>query len=480
VVEETTTSGDITRTAARGAIALGLRQIIVKVSTLVAGIILARILEPAEFAIWGITNYVLTFLTSFGDAGLGASLIRQPHAPEEKDYQAIFTLQQSMVFTVVLAAWAVSPWLTGLYDLAPHNVWIFRCVALSLLLTSFMVIPQIRLERKLGFDKLSIVEISQSLIYNGSVVLLALNGLKELSFGVALLLRALVGVALVYWVSPWKITWLWDWPRIRSHLGFGLPFQGAKIVGLLKDLVNPAFFAVIAGTTAVGYINWATMVMNYPLLAVALLERLYMPLFARLAHDRENFNRVLHKIVSVSSLVVYTLSALLFVFRYEITTTVFGTQWLEALVLALPFVLISVILTPISIATNVLNALGHSNLIFWTMIASALCTWLVGGFSVVYFGWQAWGWANLAVTLLYLWLLVPVTRYTSFSWLNALTLPLIIALATGGLATALATFLPWTVALGSSLLAAAGASYKLWLGALRTLWSSRGSSRANP
>jgi O-antigen/teichoic acid export membrane protein len=473
VVEETATSGDITRKAARGAVALGLRQVVVKVSTVLAGIILARMLEPAEFAIWGITTYVLSFLTSFGDAGLGASLIRQPNPPEEKDYQAIFTVQQIMISVVIIIFWFVSPWLTTIYELPPQGVWIFRCVALSLLLTSFMVVPQIRLERKLGFDKLAIVEVAQSLVFSGSVVLFALSGLEELSFGLALLLRSLVGVLLVYWVNPWKLKWRWDWPRVRSHLAFGLPFQGAKIVGLLKDLVNPAFFAVVAGTTAVGYINWATMVMNYPLLAVSLLERLYMPLFARLAHDMESFNRVLHRIVSLLGLIVYTLSALLFVFRYEITVTVFGTQWLEALVLALPFVLISVILTPTFVAMSVLNALGHSKLIFWVMVASALGTWLIGGVGAVAFGWQSWGWANLIVNVIYFWLLAFVTRYTGFRWLNALALPLMIAVASGGLAAALALFLPWAVALGLGLLAAVGVSYKLWLGVLRMLWSMR-------
>lgn len=472
VVEpEGTTPTNITRKAARGAVALGLRQLFVQGSNVVAGIVLARILEPAQFALWGIVMFVLTFLTTFGDAGLGASLIRQQHEPEEKDYRAIFTIQQLMVLAVVIVFWFSSPWLTQLYKLPAQDVWVFRFIALSLLLTSFMVIPQIRLERHLAFEKLAIVEVAQAMIYNGSAIIFALLGLGELSFGIALLLRSFGGLVLVYWINPWHLGWLWDWPNIRAHLAFGLPFQGSKIVNLVKDLIGPTFFAVYAGTTAVGYINWATMVMNYPLLAVLLLQRLYMPLFARLADDMNRFRAVLYKIVSLLTLVVYTLSALVFVFRYEITVTVFGTQWLGALVLFLPFALISVILAPATIAMSVLNALGHSRSVFWVTVALTGATWLIGATSVAQLGWQTWGWANLAVHLLYLVLLFLVSRYTGFRWLNSLLASIIIATLAAGLAALCKMFMPWQFALALGSLTAAGSSYKLWWQTLNTLRS---------
>jgi O-antigen/teichoic acid export membrane protein len=471
VVEETATAQSLTRSAARGAVALGLRQLFVQGSNVAAGVVLARILEPAQFALWGIVMFVLTFLTTFGDAGLGASLIRQRHEPEEKDYRAIFTVQQLMVAVVVIVFWLLAPWLTELYKFPAQDVWVFRFIALSLLLTSFMVIPQIRLERQLAFDKLAVVEVAQAVIYNGSAILFALLGLGELSFGIALLLRSMVGAILAYWINPWQLGWLWDWPSVRAHLAFGLPFQGAKIVNLLKDLIGPTFFVVYAGTTAVGYINWASMVMNYPLLAVLLLQRLYMPLFARLADDMNRFRQVLHKIVSLLALAVYTLSALVFVFRYEITVTVFGTQWLEALVLFLPFALISVILAPSTIAMSALNALGHSRSVFWVTVALTGATWLIGATSVAQLGWQTWGWANLVVHLLYLWLLVLVSRYTGFRWWKALLVPTLIAVICAGIAALCKTFLPWPLALSLGVLTAGGSSYKLWWQALRTFRS---------
>jgi O-antigen/teichoic acid export membrane protein len=459
----------IARSATRGALALGLRQLFVQGANIVSGIILARILQPAEFALWGIVTFVLTFLVAFGDAGLAASLVRQQKEPEERDYQAIFTVQQAMVVSVAIVFWLLSFKITELYKLPPQDVWLFRFIALAFVLTSFMVIPQAKLERHLSFDKLAVVEISQALIYNSLAIILALNGVGALSFGIALLLRSLTGAILAYAASPWRLGLVWDWIKVQPHVAFGLHYQGSMIFNLLKDLITPTFIAFYIGTTAVGYINWARMVVNYPLIAVVLLQRLYMPLFARLTGNMEYFKQVLHKIITLICLVVYTLSFLVFAFQNEITITVFGTKWIEAQILFFPLMLVSLILAPAIIAMSALNALGHSKIVFFTTIFITFATWLIGATAVAKFGWQAWGWANLVIHLLYLNMILSLTRFTGLNWLKTLTLPTFIAIFGTVIALILKPFLPWSVALALGLLVSIIASYKLWWNALRVL-----------
>ncbi|MDX2006524.1 MAG: oligosaccharide flippase family protein [Meiothermus sp.] len=463
---ESVNSTQIARSAARGAVALGIRQLLVQGSNVATGIVLARILAPSEFALWGIITFVLSFLIAFGDAGLAASLVRQQKEPHERDYQAIFTVQQILVLGVAAVFWLLAPWIAELYKLSPQDVWVFRFVAVALVLTSLMVIPQAKLERNLAFDKLAVVEVSQALVYNVSTILLALNGMGALSFGLALLLRSLTGAVLAYWVSPWHLRLIWDWGRVQPHLAFGLPFQGSKLVNLLKDLISPTFFVLYVGTTAVGYINWATMVTNYPLLAVTLLQRLYLPVFARLA-GRTEFNQALHRIVTVILLLVYVASLLVFVFRREITTSVFGEQWLEALVVVPPLILISFILAPAIIAMSALNALGYSRTVFLTNISVAVATWLIGTLSIMQFGWQGWGWANFAIHCLYLPLLSFVSRRTGFNWWPSLIYPILIATGAALVGAIAKTIMPWWVALGLSLFAAVVLSHRVWLEALK-------------
>src|SRR5579875_1921356 len=143
---------------------------------ILGAIFLARLLTPAEFGIYAIIVFIRGFLTAFSDAGLAASLIRQPVEPDEEDYRAIFTFQQMMVLGVAVPFWLACPLVAHLYKLPVHDAWVFRLVDLSLLCSSFQVIPSTKLERDLAFHKIAVIEISMALVFNGVSVFLSYQG----------------------------------------------------------------------------------------------------------------------------------------------------------------------------------------------------------------------------------------------------------------------------------------------------------------
>ncbi|HMA96136.1 MAG TPA: oligosaccharide flippase family protein, partial [Polyangiaceae bacterium] len=110
-VETKTSTQQIARSAVLGAAALAVRQVVVQLFNLGGNIVLARELSPREYGFFGIIQFLLSFLTSFGDVGLGASLVRQEKEPEERDYRAVFTFQQLLVLAVVLIVIVVAPFL---------------------------------------------------------------------------------------------------------------------------------------------------------------------------------------------------------------------------------------------------------------------------------------------------------------------------------------------------------------------------------
>src|SRR5690242_14074094 len=219
--------------------ALGVRQGLNVAMASVGGILLARLLSPSEFGLFAVVTFLLTFLITFGDAGLAASLVRQASEPAEEDYQAVFTFQQVMVVSVVLIFWLAAPAIASAYHLPRHDSTVFRLLSLSLLFTSFQVIPAARLERHLSFEKLALVEVVMSFIFYGSAVGLAWKGFGALSFAIAIIARSLAGAILVNIASPWPIRWRWDWARARVHLRFGVPYQGVGFLSLLTSSVTP-------------------------------------------------------------------------------------------------------------------------------------------------------------------------------------------------------------------------------------------------
>jgi O-antigen/teichoic acid export membrane protein len=383
--------------AIRGAAALGIRQVLVQGLNALAGVVLARSLSPSEFGLYGIMAFVLTFLVAFGDVGLGASLIRDAEEPADEDYRAVFTAQQLLVVVVVVVAWLVSPQLARAYHLPPHQAILFRLVACSLFLTSFQVIPSVRLERHLAFQKLAAVEVTQAIVYSGVTISAAFAGLGPLSFALGLLSRSLAGAVIINWVSPWRIGWHWDLIRIRKHLRFGIPYQGIAFTSLLKDSITPVLVGFALGTSEVGYINWAQMVAAYPVAALMVLPRVYLPAFARLQLHREALSQFVEQVLRATNALVAPVAILTLVSIEPLTRHVFGQKWLVALPLYYLLWAANLFVPTATPLLALLNALGHSRTAFKFALIWMLGTWVVGGPLILMFGRIGYGIANLSI-----------------------------------------------------------------------------------
>lgn len=404
-----------------GALALGIRQVLVQGTRIIGGIFLARLLTPAEFGIYAIVLYLQTFLTAFGDAGLAASLIRQHEEPKTADYRAVFTIQQILVLVLTLLMWLAAPWIASKYHLTQQDAWLFRLVALSFLATSFMVVPLVRLERHLAFHKVAVVESAQAIVFNVFAVYFAWRGLGAYAFVWALLLRSLVGTVLANWISPWQIGWHWDWPLIRAHMSFGLPYQGIQVTSLLKDSISPVFIGLLLGTADVGYVTWASMIAAYPVLVLFVLQRLYMPAFARLQHHREQLVALAENVIWATNAIAAPLSILTLVMIVPITTVIYGTKWLVALPYFYLFWLANLFVPTATPAMGLLNALGKSKTALLFAVIWMAGTWIIGAPLILLYGAIGFAIASLIVQFSNFWLYRAAQRQVPFRLFSVIT-----------------------------------------------------------
>jgi O-antigen/teichoic acid export membrane protein len=445
--------GAVVRKAVHSVMALGLRQVLNVGMSSLGGILLARLLSPSEFGLFAVVTFLLTFLMTFGDAGLAASLVRQAHEPAEEDYQAVFTVQQVLVVSVVVLFWLVSPWVAAGYHLPRHDSWVFRLVALSLLCTSFQVIPAARLERHLSFEKLAMIEVAMTFVFYSTAVGLAWKGVGPLSFAIAMVARSLTGAILVNRVSPWRIRWHWDWERARVHLKFGVPYQGIGFISLLTSSFTPFFIGLLLGAGSVGYINWAQMVSGYPVLALMVLQRVYLPAFARLQLHREELSQFVEQVVRATNVLAAPGAILTLVSIEPITKLVFGQKWLPALPLFYLLWGANLFVPTATPLIALLNALGHSRTAFNFALMWLLGTWVLGVPLILAFGTIGFGIAGLCINATNLILYRVAQSHLRFRILQMIVPAWCVALMTGLAIYCLIHFWPATglVGLGSYL-----------------------------
>ena len=424
-------SARVTRHFASSVLSLGVRQVFVQGSTLLGSLLLARMLSPTEFGLYAVAMFWLSFLSTFGGTGFAANLIRQPSEPTLADYRSVFSIQLVMVLGLTTMFWLAAPTLATMYRLSTNGIWLFRLIALSLLTTALIVIPQVQLERHLDFSKLARIEVAQAITFNVTAVYLAWRGWGVLSFGIAMLLRAVIGATLANWIKPWAMRWHWDLARAKPHLAFALPFQGAQFISVIKDSISPIFIGLLLGAGAVGYVNWAGMIAAYSLLALMVLQRIYLPAFSRLQYQVSALGAFVERILLVTNATTAPFAILTLVLIGPFTHLLFGDKWLPAIPIFYLLWAANIFVPSATPLYSLLNATGHARKALGFSMLWMVGTWLLGAPLIMGFGTIGFAIANLLVQLSNFWLYRVAKGIVKFRMLPAVVPAWMMAIAMG-------------------------------------------------
>lgn len=410
--------GQLTQKAARGAAALGMRQVLTYGAHILGGVILARMLSPSEFGFYAIVSLLLAFLNIFGGTGFAADLIRVSDEPTLQAYRAVFTAQQMIVGAICVAVWFAAPQISTLYNQHQNGVFFFRLTAVSLMLTSLMVIPQVRMERQFAFEKLALIEVSQAISFNAIAILFAWRGFGILAFAIGLIARSAIGAILANIISPWAVGFHLNHRGLKSHMAFGITLQSGQVLAMVKDSINPVFVGMFLGATQMGYATWAMTFASYPALLLVPVQRLYLPFFARLQDDSRGLSLFVPRALWIANVILAPLTVFSVAVARPITSIIFGEKWLVALPLFYCLSAVNISASSSTVLLGLLNALGKPRLSLRIIFLAMVVTWLLGVPLIIYFGLMGFGLAVFGSSLVNIYLFWLVWKETGVSALR--------------------------------------------------------------
>jgi len=416
---------DVHAQAKRGIKLLMGRQVLLQIVTFSGGIVLARVLGPAQFGLYQIAAFLVAAFSIFGDFGLASTLIQRKEDLTELDIRVAFTLQFAVTTVIVAALFITAPWLAHFYPKAPPaTVWLVRALSLSLYLTSWRTMSAVQLERHLKYDRIARVEVIESLAYQGTAVILALTRHGVWSYAIAVLVSGITGTVLMYAASPWLIKFGFDGAMARKLVRTGVPFQVQMIINSLGDWVTPLFVGRIIGPAAVGYIIWASSNGKKPMLLVSNVVRVAFPHFSRIQHDRAEVERVLERYFSHLLIAGGLWLAVIVTASPAIVRIVYTSKWLPAVppLMVYAFALCFDIIGWLS--TSTLNAIGKTQFANKVYLFRSFANIILAIVFVIFFGFIGVAVASfVTITFSAIWLLEGLGQGTSrriltnLSWL---------------------------------------------------------------
>jgi PST family polysaccharide transporter len=297
-------------------------------------------LRPSEFGLYAIATFIVEILGLFGNFGLAPSFIQRRREPTDDDLAVGFTLQQIVATVLVGVIVVIAPWVMALFPGAPDgSSWLIRALAFSLYLTSWRSISALQLERRLRYDRLAWIEVIEALSFQATAVTLAALGHGVWSFGVAALVRGVLGTVLVYLAAPWPVRLKLDRRVTREILGFGVPFQLQILANQAGNWVTPLFVGTVVGTQGVGFLTWASSNARKPLLLVDNVMRVAFPHFSRIQDDREEVERLLVRYLTYLLLPAGAWFAVLLVAGHSLVIAIYSEKWSPAVFALILFAL---------------------------------------------------------------------------------------------------------------------------------------------
>ena len=280
---------------------------------------LSIFLGRPEIGLFIAVNDLVSILGYFSDIGLAASLIQKKEQVTLTDLRTTFTIQQIIVLLLLLLTVTLSPAIFNFYHIGSGGTWLFYSLLTAFFLASLKTIPSVILERKLQFKELAAVEVVETIIFYSIAVILAWQGKGVLSYAWAVVFRGIIGTAMIYWLSPWKIGLAVSISSLKSLLSFGLPYQINSLVATVKDRFINIILWKIIGADGVGIIGWAQTWSQKPLRFIMdNVTRVTFPSFSRLQDRPAELRQAIERTLFFITLITFPIVAGLAVFAPQL------------------------------------------------------------------------------------------------------------------------------------------------------------------
>ncbi|MCK9216992.1 MAG: lipopolysaccharide biosynthesis protein [Firmicutes bacterium] len=347
----------------------------------IIGIILARILSPAEFGLIGLLALFIAVAQEFVDSGFSTSLIRNKDA-KDIDFTTIFWFNLTVSVIVYLILFSFAGFIASFYD-EPILKNLTRVLTINLIINALGSTQRIHYIRKIDFKTQAKVNLFAIIIGGVVGIAMALNGFGVWALVGKNLTQTIIINGLFWFYSSWYPTFDFSIAAFKENFKFG---SKLLMSGLLSSVTNH-FYSLIIGKAfspeSLGYYNRAKQFQELP---VATIQGVGINvLFPVMSKVQDDIQKLKFGYRTFLKIITYLLTPVMFaiiILAEPIVLILLTDKWLPVVPM-LQILAINGMLTPFhSINVNVLLVKGRSDLVLYLDIMKIIAMFINVAISV--------------------------------------------------------------------------------------------------
>ena len=329
--------------------------------TFLVGIVLARLLTPAEYGLIGICTIFIVIFNGIIDSGFSSALIRKTDATRD-DYNTMFIVYMGLSLLMYAVLYFGAPWIAHFFE-RPELVNLVRVMGLILIIQALSIVQYTILSKRLDFKtktKASLI----AAISSGAIGI----GCAVAGMGVWSLVAQQISRYAIYTICLWIFN-KW-WPSIKFSMssfrylwGFGWKLM---LSGLLDHTWKELYQAVVGKFYSPATLGQYSKAKEFGHIfstnITAIIQRVSYPALAELQDDTPRMVAAYRKLIKTTMFITAVCMLSMGAVAEPLIYCLIGPKWHQAATF-LPIICISLSLYPLhALNLNMLKVQGRSDI----------------------------------------------------------------------------------------------------------------------
>lgn len=332
------------------------------------GIVLARLLTPADYGMIGMLAIFSAIASTLQESGFMAALTNKKDITSA-DYNAVFWFNILVSVTAYIILFFCAPYIAAYYR-QPELTALARYLFLGFVLASTSIAQSTYLFKNLMIKQKAISQIP-ALLLSGTVgIIMAYNGMAYWGIATQTLIYISV-ISICFWhFSPWRPSWKIDLRPLKGMFSFS---SKVLLTNIFTQINNNVFSAIIGryfSPQSVGYFTqsnkWSSM---GSVLISGMINSTVQPVLVEISDDCERQQQVFRKLLRFTAFLSFPALFGLALIAPEFIEITIGQKWLPCI----PYLQILCVwgaFVPItSLYTSLIISKGKSNIYLWNTIS---------------------------------------------------------------------------------------------------------------
>ncbi len=290
--------------------------------------VLARLLTPQDYGLFGMVTALIGLAGVFNDMGLSAATVQKPEI-NHKQVSTLFWVNVGLGTLIMVVVAVLAPVVAWFYR-EPRLLWITLAMSTAFIFSGLTVQHKALLERQMRFSSLAAIEFTSFVV---STLIGMVSGWYGSSYW-ALVHMQLAGV-FIYMVGVWVVCkWRPGLPArragVRSMLKFGGNLTGFNMLNYGARNLDNILIGRVWGAGALGLYSKAYSLMMLPLNQInGPVTAVAVPGLSRLSSEPQQFRNHYVKALSLITAITMPVVLLMLILAQEIVELLLGPQWRE-------------------------------------------------------------------------------------------------------------------------------------------------------